>query len=92
MVIYLQASPKSIFEKIKARGKDYEENLSFNYLQRVCEMYTDFFFDYSNSPLLVLNVDDIDFISNQNDYETLINHLKREIVGKEYINLSPQIF
>lgn len=92
LVIYLQASPKSIFEKIKARGKDYEEKLSFNYLQRVCEMYTDFFFDYSNSPLLVLNVDDIDFVSNQKDYETLINHLKREIVGKEYINLSPQIF
>jgi len=39
-----------------------------------------------------LNVDDIDFVSNQKDYETLINHLKREIVGKEYINLSPQIF
>ena len=92
LVIYLQASPKSIFEKIKTRSRDYEEKLTFNYLQQVCEMYTDFFFDYSNSPLLVLNVDDVDFVSNQKDYETLISHLKREIVGKEYINLSPQIF
>lgn len=92
LVIYLQASPKSIYERIKSRGKSYEEKLSLEYLQRVCEMYTEFFFDYSSSPLLVLNVENMDFVSKQSDYQTLIDHLNREIVGKEYVNLSPQIF
>tara|TARA_B100000886_G_scaffold140533_1_gene95146 strand:+ start:10404 stop:11057 length:654 start_codon:yes stop_codon:yes gene_type:complete len=92
LVIYLQASPKQLIERVKTRGKNYEEQMSLDYLQRICEMYADFFFNYYESPILVINVDNIDFVSNQDDYKKLLSHINREIVGKEYISLSPSIF
>ena len=92
LVIYLQASPKQLLNRVKERGKVYEEQISLEYLERICEMYSEFFFSYYDSPLLVINVDSVDFVSNQEDYNELVTHIKRDIVGKEYINLSQTIF
>ena len=92
LVIYLQASPKQLLNRVKERGKAYEEQISLEYLERICEMYSEFFFSYYDSPLLVINVDSVDFVSNQEDYNELVTHIKRDIVGKEYINLSQTIF
>ena len=50
------------------------------------------FFSYYDSPLLVINVDNVDFVSNPEDYNELVSHIKRDVVGKEYINLSQTIF
>ena len=44
---------------------------------------------YSN---IVINVDNVDFVSNPEDYNELVTHIKRDVVGKEYINLSQTIF
>ena len=55
-------------------------------------MYSGFFFSYYDSPLLVINVDNVDFVSNPEDYNELVTHIKRDVVGKEYINLSQTIF
>ena len=46
----------------------------------------------SESPLLVLNVYDVDFVTNQIDYEKVRDCLQRDIIGKEFINLSPSFF
>ena len=54
-------------------------------------MYSGFFFSYYDSPL-VINVDNVDFVSNPEDYNELVSHIKRDVVGKEYINLSQTIF
>ena len=50
------------------------------------------FFSYYDSPLLVINVDNVDFVSNPEDYNELVSHIKRDVVGKEYINLSKLFF
>ena len=92
LVIYLQASPKQLLNRVKERGKVYEEQISLEYLEKICEMYSEFFFSYYNSPLLVINVDNLDFVSNPEDYNELVTHIKRDVVGKEYINLSQTIF
>ena len=92
LVIYLQASPKQLLNRVKERGKVYEEQISLEYLEKICEMYSEFFFSYYDSPLLVINVDNVDFVSNPEDYNELVTHIKRDVVGKEYINLSQTIF
>jgi deoxyadenosine/deoxycytidine kinase len=92
LVIYLQASPKQLLNRVKERGKVYEEQISLEYLEKICEMYSEFFFSYYDSPLLVINVDNLDFVSNPEDYNELVTHIKRDVVGKEYINLSQTIF
>ena len=92
LVIYLQASPKQLLNRVKERGKVYEEQISLEYLEKICEMYSGFFFSYYDSPLLVINVDNVDFVSNPEDYNELVSHIKRDVVGKEYINLSQTIF
>ena len=92
LVIYLQASPKQLLNRVKERGKVYEEQISLEYLEKICEMYSVFFFSYYDSPLLVINVDNVDFVSNPEDYNELVSHIKRDVVGKEYINLSQTIF
>jgi|TARA_Y100001936_G_scaffold24816_1_gene22766 Deoxynucleoside kinases len=92
LLIYLQASPRRVYERVKKRGRAYEEQISLEYLEKICEKYSEFFFNYSESPLLVLNVDDVDFVTSQIDYEKVRDCLQRDIVGKEFVNLSPSFF
>ena len=92
LLIYLQASPKRIFDQVKMRGKEYEEKINLEYLEKICSAYSEFFFSYSESPLLVLNVDDVDFVSNQMDFNQIIDCVKKNIIGREFINLSPSFF
>ena len=61
-------------------------------LERLCESYTEFFFDYSETPLLVLDVNDVDFVANNDDYQKVVECLKREIKGREFVNLTPSFF
>ena len=92
LLIYLQASPKRIFDQVKMRGKEYEEKINLEYLEKICSAYSEFFFSYSESPLFVLNVDDVDFLSNQIDFNQIIDCVKKNIIGREFINLSPSFF
>ena len=81
-----------VFLRVRKRGHTYEDSISLNYLEDVCEKYAEFFFNYSESPLLVLNVDNVDFMANKLDLARVIDCLKKEIVGKEFINLAPGFF
>ena len=81
-----------IFDQVKMRGKEYEEKINLEYLEKICSAYSEFFFSYSESPLLVLNVDDVDFVSNQMDFNQIIDCVKKNIIGREFINLSPSFF
>ena len=73
-------------------AKEYEEKINLEYLEKICSAYSEFFFSYSESPLLVLNVDDVDFVSNQMDFNQIIDCVKKNIIGREFINLSPSFF
>tara|TARA_B100000965_G_scaffold400771_1_gene423283 strand:- start:1508 stop:2164 length:657 start_codon:yes stop_codon:yes gene_type:complete len=92
LLIYLQATPERVLERVHKRGRSYENEMPLKYLESICEMYTEFFFNYSDSPLLVLNVDEVDFVGSDSDYEKVLSCLRREIKGKEFIDLSPSFF
>ncbi|HUT53634.1 MAG TPA: deoxynucleoside kinase [bacterium] len=84
LVLFLQASPRVLMERIRRRGKDYENGLDANYLKKLSEAYNDYFFYYNATPLLVINTDKIDFIKNRGDFEELKKEIVRVRRGTQY--------
>lgn len=87
LVIFLQSSIDRLISNIKKRGRSFEKNLTRQYLVELSEAYNNFFFKYSNTPLLIVNTSDIDFVNNENDFEELYSHIFRDDRGFiEYFN------
>jgi deoxyguanosine kinase len=84
LVIFLQAKTEVLMERIKWRNKDYERPLSFKYLDEINQAFNDFFFHYSDSPILVVNASNIDFVNIPEDFEDLVNEIKRTRSGTQY--------
>ncbi len=77
LVIYMQASVPVLLERIAQRGRDYEASIDPDYLKRLSEAYSYFFFHYRETPLLVVNTDDIDFVNNPDDLDALVQQIIR---------------
>ena len=77
LVIYMQASIEVLLERIQRRARDYEQAIDPAYLERLCEAYSYYFFHYRETPLLVVNTDEIDFVNNPADQEALIEQIGR---------------
>jgi deoxyadenosine/deoxycytidine kinase len=84
VVIYLQANTDVLMERIKRRGRDYEKNLSRQYVEELNQAYNYFFFHYSETPLLVINTSVIDFVKNPADLDDLAHQIKNAKKGTEY--------
>ena len=84
LVIYLQASPKVLRTRLERKGLPEERAISGRYLEQVVEAYEHFFFHYTASDLLVVNTDDIDFVHNNQDLQTLLRRLKEPVRGTQY--------
>ncbi|MCX6168296.1 MAG: deoxynucleoside kinase [Ignavibacteriales bacterium] len=87
LVIFLQSSIDRLGENIKTRGRKYERNLTRAYLTELSEAYNNFFFKYNNTPLLIVNTSEIDFVNREEDFEELYAQVFREDRGFiEYFN------
>ncbi|MCK4738641.1 MAG: deoxynucleoside kinase [Deltaproteobacteria bacterium] len=88
LVIYLQASKEVLFNRIDKRNNDYESNLDEQYLERLVQAYNKYFFYYTETPLLVVNTSEIDFVENPADLANLVKEV-RSIKGgtQHYIPL-----
>ena len=84
LVILLQTRPEILKERIRARGVRSEKNISLEYLEEVAEAYRDYFFYYSDSPLLVVDTTEIDFVQNREDFEDLVEEIKGTRKGTWY--------
>ncbi len=88
LVIYLQAPIDILRERITNRGIDYEQKIKDDYLMRLCELYTRFFYDYDEGALLTVNTQSIDLINNQQDYQALLDEITNIRSGRHYFNQS----
>jgi deoxyadenosine/deoxycytidine kinase len=86
MVIYLTASVDTMIQRIKKRGRPFEKGFDKAYLEDLCEIYSDFFFIYNNTPLLVVNTDNIDFSADMDKLEYVIERISTKREGTEYIS------
>ncbi len=84
LVIYLQASTETLMQRIKKRGREYERNMDYQYLQQLNEAYNNFFFHYTQTSLLVVNTDRIDFVKNPKHLEDLVTKIEKPHIGTEY--------
>jgi len=86
LVIYLQAPVDVLLNRVQKRGREYERFIETNYLERLVEAYTHFFYHYSATPLLIVNAAAIDLLNNQQDYQLLIERLHKTTSGRHYFN------
>jgi deoxyadenosine/deoxycytidine kinase len=84
LAIYLQASTKNLMQSIRKRNRKMEKNISEEYIQALNELYNKYFFHYSETPLLVINTDEIDFVHNENDYKDILYEINHHSAGTRY--------
>jgi len=86
LVIYLQAPVDVLRKRISRRGRLYEKSMDSNYLNRLNYSYARFFYNYTQSPLLIVNAEEIDLVNNENDYNMLLEQIKKIKSGRHYFN------
>lgn len=86
LVIYLQAPVDVLAKRIRASAGVPETKIDKRYLQKVVEGYTDFFYHYDASSLLIVNTTDLDFTGKSDDYDMLLHYLDRLRPGRHYFN------
>jgi deoxyguanosine kinase len=91
LVIYLQAPVEVLRERIVRRRRDYERDISADYLQRLSDAYVEFFYHYTQSPLLIINAADVDLASGHAEYEALLAMVRDRPVGRQYVNLRQRL-
>ncbi len=91
LVVYLQAPVEVLLNRIENRGIHHERLIEAAYLRRLSDAYVEFFYNYSEAPLLIVNAADIDFANNPNDYEQLLERLKSVTSGRHFYNPNPEL-
>ncbi|MEY3899541.1 MAG: hypothetical protein RI962_696, partial [Pseudomonadota bacterium] len=87
LVIYLQAAPATLAERIKRRGIPAESGISDTYLERLCESYSRFFHHYEVTSLLIVNAEKFNPLERSEDFELLMRRIasmrgKREFFSR----------
>ena len=86
LVIYLQASPNILIERVKQRGSFFEKNISEDYLWRLSEGYIRFFYQYEGAPVMIVNSENLNFVDNQSDFDLLLQRVEQMRGTREYFN------
>ncbi len=86
LVIYLQASPNTLVERIKRRGSSFEKNISEDYLWRLTETYTRFFYQFESAPVMIVNSENLNFVDNSEDFDLLLQRIEQMRGSREYFN------
>jgi deoxyadenosine/deoxycytidine kinase len=84
LVIYLQGRTEVLIERIKKRNLSFEKTIDYDYIEMLNKAYDYFFFHYSDTPLLVVKTDDIDFVNTPEHFDDLIEQTRKPVAGKKY--------
>jgi deoxyadenosine/deoxycytidine kinase len=84
LVIYLQATPEVLRQRIAKKKQPSEAQVSDDYLEEVVRAYEHFFFRYTASDLLVVNTSEIDFVERDADLQQLLRRLQEPVIGTQY--------
>lgn len=79
LLIYLKADIPKLLSNIANRGRDYESNISVDYLKRLNERYENWIGNYQDGKLLIVDVDHKDFINKQEDMEAIVTLVKEKL-------------
>ena len=79
LLIYLRSGIPNLVDQIHKRGRDYENSISIEYLSRLNERYEAWIQSYDKSNLLVIEADDIDFVENKEDFQSIVAKIDAKI-------------
>ena len=84
LVVYLQARTDVLLERIRKRGRPEEKPIRAEYVEEVAQAYAEFFFGYSEGPLLIVNASEIDFVGNPEHRRELVAVIENTHVGTSH--------
>lgn len=84
LVIFLQARTDVLMDRIRRRGRKFERNIGAKYLEEINRSFNEFFFNYDEAPLLVVNASEIDFVNVPEDFEDLVSRIRGMKSGTQY--------
>lgn len=88
LVIYLQAPPDTLVERVVRRGNPVESGISESYLRALSDSYTRFFHKYDAAPVLIVNTENLNPIERDEDFELLISRIEKMRGRREFFNLA----
>ena len=86
LVIYLQADTDVLMKNIAKRGRNMERNITWEYIDALNQVYTEYFFRYQDTPLVIINTDNIDFVENKKDLKEVIDYIRQPVSGTKFFN------
>jgi len=86
LVIYLQASLDTLVARVKKRGNPIESNIDEDYLRKLSEAYTRYFYNYADGPLLIVNSERLNFVDVPEHLTLLIERIQGMRGGREFFN------
>ena len=86
LVIYLQADTDVLMKNIEKRGRNIERNVTWEYIDALNQVYTEYFFRYQDTPLVIINTNNIDFVENENDLKEVIDYIRQPVSGTKFFN------
>ncbi len=87
LVIYLQAQPATLVERVKRRAAGFERGISEEYLEMLAESYARFFYHYAAAPVLIVNSENLNFVERERDFELLVSRMRAMKSRREFFNL-----
>ena len=84
LVIYLQGSLETCMRRVKKRGLSFEKGISVEYVRQLIEAYNYYFYHYEETPLLVVDTNEIDFVSRPEHFEDLVAQIQKTKKGVQY--------
>ena len=81
LLVYLRSGIPNLVDQIHKRGRDYENSISIDYLSRLNERYEAWIETYNKGKLLIIDVDDLDFVKNKKDLQTITDKIDNSLKG-----------
>ena len=88
LVIYLQAQPDTLVERVRRRGVPIEASISEEYLRRLADAYSRFFHHFEGAPLLIVNTERLNPVDRDADLDLLVQHVSTMRGRREFFNLA----
>jgi deoxyguanosine kinase len=86
LVIYLQAAPETLVERVHRRSQPYELGISESYLLRLAQSYSDFFYHYNAAPVLMVNSEHLNFVDGDEDFKLLLHRIEEMRGPREFFS------
>ena len=86
LVVYLQAQPATLYERVRRRSADFERGIGEDYLALLAESYARFFYSYGAAPVLIVNSENLNFVTRDADLELLLAHMRGMKSRREFFS------